>query len=347
MTSVHPDVAAVLAAGRAADSLPFEAMLPHEARLAYAARRQTHQLPADEVSERRDFTVPGPAGPIPLRLYRPAGVPAAFDLPCLVYMHGGGWVLGGLDSHDGLCCRLANQARCCVVAIDYRLAPEHPFPAAVEDCAAAYAAIVADASRLGIDPARIAVGGDSAGGTLAAVLAVMGRDGALPPPIHQTLIYPVVDIDQGLNDYGPNSPGMSITGATMVYFRDHYTPRAADRADWRASPFKATSLAGLPPALVVICGHDPLGAEGRAYADRLEKEGVRVTLLQLSDQTHGMITMTKVIRVATDIQDFVAAGLRDAFRTAAEQAAAASAATLAASSAQVIGQDRSELSARR
>ena len=325
MTNVHPDVAAVLAAGRMAGSLPFEAMLPQEARLAHAARREIHQLPAEEVSERRDFTVPGPAGPIPLRLYRPAGVSAEFVLPCLVYMHGGGWVLGGLDSHDGLCCRLANEARCCVIAIDYRLAPESPFPAAVEDCAAAYAAIVADAFWLGIDPNRIAVGGDSAGGTLAAVLALMGRDGDLPPPIHQTLLYPAVDIDQELNDYGPNSPGMSITGATMVYFRNHYAPRVADRADWRASPLKASSLVGLPPAVVVICGHDPLAAEGRAYADRLEKEGVRVTLLQLSDQTHGMITMTKVICVATDIQDFVAAALRDAFRTTAEQAAAASA----------------------
>ncbi len=314
MTNINPDVEALIAAGRAAGSLPFEAMTAKEARRAHAARRETHQLAAEEVSERRDFSISSPAGPIPLRLYRPAHVSADLVLPCLVFMHGGGWVLGSLDSHDGLCCHLANQARCCVVSIDYKLAPENPFPAAVDDCVTAYTAIVAGAATLKIDPFRIAVGGDSAGGTLAAVLALMGRDGTVPPPIQQTLIYPVVDIDQSLEDYGPNSDGMLITGATMVYFRDHYVPHAADRTDWRASPLKVSSLAGLPPALVIVCGHDPLKSEGRAYADRLEREGVKVTLLHLSDQPHGVITMTKVVRSAINIQDFVAASLREAFQ---------------------------------
>ncbi len=323
MTNLHPDVEALIAAGRAAGNPPFETMTANEARRAYASRRETHQLASEEVSERRDFTVSGPAGPIPLRLYRPARVSADLALPCLVFMHGGGWLFGNLDSHDGLCCRIANQASCCVVSIDYRLAPESPFPAAVEDCVAAYTAIVADAATLKIDPSRIAVGGDSAGGNLAAVLALMGRDGTVPPPIHQTLIYPVVDIDQSLDDYGPNSDGMLITGATMVYFRDHYIPHVADRADWRASPLKATSLADLPPALVVVCGHDPLKSEGRAYADRLEREGIRVTLLQLSDQAHGVITMTKVVSAAISIQDFVAASLRDAFQLTTNRAATA------------------------
>jgi acetyl esterase len=242
-------------------------------------------------------------------------------------MHGGGWIFGDLESHDALCCRLANEAGCCVIAIDYRLAPEHPFPAAIEDCAAAYAAIAADAAALQINPARIAVGGDSAGGNLAAVLALMGRDGTVPPAIYQVLLYPVVDLDQQLKDYGSDTAGMVITGATMVYFRNHYTPRPADRTDWRASPLRAKSLTGLPPAFVLVCGHDPLAAEGRAYAERLEQEGVRVALLHLSDQTHGMITMTKAIRTATGIQDFVAAGLRDAFRIAAEIPAATRPAT--------------------
>ncbi len=315
MSHVNPDIEALIAAGKAAGSLPFEALSPLNARPIYDARRGVFQLPPEAVSERRDFSVPGPAGPVPLRLYRPAHVGADTTLPCFVFMHGGGWVFGGLDSHDSLCCRLANKAGCCVIAIDYRLAPEHPFPAAVEDCAAAYAAIAADAVRLRIDPSRIAVGGDSAGGNLAAVLALMGRDGTLPLPLQQTLIYPVVNVDQELDDYGANSPGMLITGATMVYFRDHYVPHGADRLDWRASPLKATSLANLPPALMVICGHDPLRTEDRAYADRLERDGVKVTLLQLSDQSHGVITMTKVVRIAIDIQDFVAASLRDVFRT--------------------------------
>lgn len=323
MTKVDSDVEALIAAGKAAGSLPFEAMTVNEARRAYAARRETHQLASEEVSERRDFTVSGPAGPISLRLYRPAHVSSDSILPCLVFMHGGGWVLGNLDSHDGLCCRIANQARCCVVSINYRLAPESPFPAAVEDCVAAYTAIVADAITLRIDPSRIAVGGDSAGGNLAAVLALMGRDGTVPPPIQQTLIYPVVNIDQSLDDYGPNSDGMLLTGATMVYFRDHYIPLAADRAGWRASPLKVSSLADLPPALVVVCGHDPLKSEGRAYADRLEQDGVKVTLLQLSDQPHGVITMTKVVRAAIYIQDFVAASLREAFQFKSNRAVTA------------------------
>ena len=321
MTNINPDVEALIAAGRAAGIFPFEAMTANEARRAYAARRETTQLAAEEVSERRDFTVSGPAGPIPLRLYRPAHVSADLPLPCLVFMHGGGWVLGNLDSHDGLCCRLANQARCCVISIDYRLAPESPYPAAIDDCVAAYTAIVTDAATLKIDSLRIAVGGDSAGGNLAAVLALMGRDGTVPPPIQQTLIYPVVNIDQSLDDYGPNSAGMFITGATMVYFRDHYIPHAADRANWRASPLKASSLAGLPPTLIVVCGHDPLKSEGRAYADRLDREGVKVTLLQLSDQPHGVITMTKAVRAAINIQDFVAASLRDAFQLTTNRAA--------------------------
>lgn len=342
MTSVNADVEALIAAGRAAGSLPFEAMTPNEARRAHADRRETHQLPSEEVSERRDFTVPGPAGPIPLRLYRPARVSADAALPCLFFMHGGGWVLGNLDSHDGLCCRLANQAGCCVISIDYRLAPESPFPAALEDCVAAYTAIAADAAALKIDPSRIAVGGDSAGGNLAAVLALVGRDGAIPTPIQQTLIYPVVDIDQGLDEYGPNSAGMLITGATMVYFRDHYIPRATDRADWRASPLAASSLADLPPALIVTCGHDPLRAEGLAYADRLEREGVKVTHLYLSDQPHGVITMTKVVPAAIYIQDIVAASLRNAFHGTTDQLAIAPVNKASAGRASAVARKESE-----
>ena len=314
MTKVNRDVAALIAAGKAAGSLPFEAMALDDARRAHAARRHTHQLPPDEVSERRDITVAGPAAPIPLRVYRPAGVLPDVVLPCLLFMHGGGWILGSLDSHDALCCRLANQAACCVVSVDYRLAPEHPFPAALDDCVAAYLTIIADAAALNIDPHRIAVGGDSAGGNLAAVLALMGRDGDVPAPIQQTLIYPVVDIDQTLADYGPNTAGMLITGATMVHFRDQYLPVASDRTDWRASPMGSVSLADVAPALLIVCGHDPLKAEGLAYADRLERAGTAVTLLYLSDQPHGVITMTKVVPAAIGIQDFVASHLRDAFR---------------------------------
>jgi acetyl esterase len=277
-----------------------------------SARRAVLQLPPEPVSKTRDLTVDGSAGPVPLRLYRPAAEDEASTLPCLAFIHGGGWVFGDLDSYDALCCRLSNQAGCCVVSIHYRLAPEHSFPAAIEDCVAGYTAILRDAQALRIDPARIAVAGDSAGGAIAAVLSHMGRDGDIRAPVHQTLIYPVVDLDQGLEDYGPDLPGMTITGSTMVYFRDHYTPRRTDRTDWRASPIWAAPH-GLPPTLIITCGQDPLAAEGRRYADRLAEASVRVAHLHLSDQTHGMITMTKVNRSAMGLQDFIASALREAF----------------------------------
>lgn len=317
MTKVNPQVEALISAGKAAGSLPFEAMTVEVARAVHAGRRQLHQLVAEDVSERRDFTVSGPAGLVPCRLYRPIGASVDEVLPCFVFMHGGGWMLGSLDSHDGLCCRLANQAHCCVISIDYRLAPESPFPAALDDCIAAYSAITADAAALHIDPRRIAVGGDSAGGTLATTLALLGRDGILPAPIQQTLIYPVVDMNKDQHDYPPDSSGMFITGATMVYFRDRYIDKVQDRVDWRASPLQANSLERVAPAVIVTCGHDPLKEEGRAYADRLEQEGVAVKFLHLSDLPHGVITMTKVVRAAIDLQDFVAAALRDAFTPAA------------------------------
>jgi acetyl esterase len=313
MPAVHPDVEAMIAAARAAGSPPFEALTPQNARIAADARKALLQLPPEAVASTRDVEIAGPGGPVPLRLYRPMGCSETDVLPCFVFIHGGGWVFGNLESHDALCRRICNQAQCAVISVHYRLAPEHPFPAAVDDCAAAYAAIVRDAGALCIDPARVAVGGDSAGGTLASVVALMGRDGDLPAPVYQVLIYPATDLDQSLEDYGPNSLGMTITGATMVYFRDHYTPRARDRADWRVSPIKAASLEGVAPALVVTCGHDPLREEGCRYARRLEQDGVRVSHLHLSDQTHGMITMTKVNRAALGLQDMVAAKLREAF----------------------------------
>jgi acetyl esterase len=321
MTVVHPDVEAMLAAARAAGTPPFEAMDPAVCRQAYAARPPIVQEPREEVAVLRDFVANGPGGAVPLRLYRAFGTSERELLPGLVYLHGGGWVLGNLDTHDAICCQIANEARCAVVAVDYRLAPEHPFPAGLEDCAAAFAHVAREARALGIDPERIAVGGDSAGGNLAAVLALMGRDGVLPPALYQVLLYPAVDLGMSTGSYAAATPGMTVTPATMRYFIDHYVPDAAQRADWRASPIRAESLAGVPPALVVTCGHDPLRDEGRLYAARLEREGVPVSLLHMSDQTHGMLTLTKPIRTSRGVTAFVGAMLRDAFRVAAARAA--------------------------
>jgi acetyl esterase len=316
MTAVHPDVEAMLAAARAAGALPFEAMEPVVCREAYSARRLVVQEPRDEVAAFRNLSAEGPAGAVPLRLYRALGTVEGEILPGLLYLHGGGWVLGNLDTHDAICCRIANEARCAVVAVDYRLAPEHPFPAGLEDCIAAFRHVVREAGVLGIDPDRIAVGGDSAGGNLAAVLALMSRDGSLPPIQYQVLLYPAVDLAMSTESYAAPTAGMTVSPATMRYFVDHYMPDPAQRGDWRASPIRAASLAGTAPALVVTCGHDPLRDEGRLYAERLEREGVPVTLLHMSDQTHGMLTLSKPIRTGSGVLAFVGAMLRDAYRVA-------------------------------
>jgi len=311
MPPLDPDVLLVLDMIRLAGRPPFEQLSPAEAREAYMKSRAVLQPAPEPVAEARDLTAPGPRGDIPLRLYRPAGAGAA-SLPGLVYYHGGGWLLGGIESHDVVCRRFANAAGCVVVSVDYRMAPEHRFPAAVDDSAAATRFVIEQAEALGIDPARIAVGGDSAGGNLAAVMALMARDGDLAPLAFQLLIYPATDMTMTTVSSQTVGPGVPLTSATMKWFIDHYMTTEADRIDWRASPARAASLAGTAPALVLTAGADPLRDEGVAYARRLEREGVRVTTLHLSDQIHGFLSMGKVIHAADTAIDMMAAALRRA-----------------------------------
>ena len=314
--ALHPDAMGLLEMIKAAGRPPFETLSPAEARRAYSMMRAVLQPPPDEVAEVRDLSIPGPGGPLTLRLYRGAGASEAAALPALLFLHGGGWVLGDLDSHDGICRRLANLAACRVVAVDYRLAPEHRFPAAIDDAAAALTWVAANAPALGIDPARLAVGGDSAGGNLAAVLAIMGRDGTAPASACQLLLYPVVDLAMDSGSYARITEGVPLTAATMRWFADHYAPDPTQRLNWRASPLRAERLAGTPPAFVLTVGHDPLADEGRAYAEQLEAEGVRVAALHLTDQIHGILTMGRVIAAADPALHYAAAALRDAWRLA-------------------------------
>ena len=316
MRALHPDAKSLMALMQAVGRPALESLPPAEARQVYSAARAVLQPPPEATAGTQDFAIAGPGGELRLRVHRGAGSGGDDVLPCLLYLHGGGWVLGDLESHDGICRRLANEGGCSVVAVDYRLAPEHPFPAAVEDSVAALAWVAANAMALRIDPARIAVGGDSAGGNLAAVLAIMGRDGTGPMPVFQLLFYPAVDLAMTSDSYGLITEGVPLTAATMRYFVEHYAPEAWQRQDWRASPLRAASLAGTPPALVVTTGHDPLCAEGRAYAQRLETEGVRVTALHLSDQVHGLLTMGRVISAGDPLLRFGGAMLRDAWRLA-------------------------------
>jgi acetyl esterase len=274
---------------------PINALSPPEAREAMAKSRTVLQPEPPEVAELEDLTCPGPAGPVRLRRYRGLGTAKEAALPCLLFLHGGGWVIGDLESHDQPCRLLANAAQCCVVSVDYRLAPEHKFPAAVEDSAAALRFVAENAAKLRIDPTRIAVGGDSAGGNLAAVLCLLGREGQVPMPGFQLLLYPATDMAGAKPAYERFTEGLILTSDAMRWFIDHYIAEPAQKQDWRASPLRAPSLAGLPPAFVMTCGHDPLVDEGREYARRLEEDGVHVTHLHVADQLHAFLTMGRFI----------------------------------------------------
>lgn len=270
---------------------PTHTLSPADARAFYRERRFFTQAEPPALAEVRDIS----HGPVPLRLYRPAEAPAA-GAPALVYFHGGGWVIGDLDTHDVLCRELARQSGVVVLAVHYRLAPEHPFPAAVDDCVAATAWVRAQAASLGLDARRLAVGGDSAGGNLAAVVALAERDAGVAPPLAmQLLIYPGTDMRAGAPSHTANGEGYVLTRDTIAYFRGHYTPQPAQWSDWRASPLLHPHHGGLPPALVLTAGFDPLRDEGRQYADALSAAGTPAQYLCFERQIHGFITMNKVL----------------------------------------------------
>ncbi|MFO1243793.1 MAG: alpha/beta hydrolase [Ramlibacter sp.] len=268
---------------------------PAEARKAYRDRRGYSQPAPPDVASVRDFPVPGPAGALLLREYRPAGSAPGQALPALVYFHGGGWVIGDLDTHDVLCRSLANGAGCAVYAVDYRMGPEHRFPAAVDDALAATRWILASAGALAIHPARVAVGGDSAGGNLAAAVTLALRDaGDALQPAFQLLIYPATDMRGTSASHHENGSGYLLTRDVIDYFQGHYLD-ATQYADWRASPLLAASHAGLPPALVLTAGFDPLRDEGLAYANALSAAGVPTQYVCFSRQIHGFILMGRII----------------------------------------------------
>lgn len=287
----------------------FEDLPYAEARQLYAGGRKVLQPPSPEVAEVRELALPSG---VPARLYRPLGSAAGEALPCLVFAHGGGWVVGDLDTHDHPARLLANRSGCAVLSVDYRLAPEHRFPAAVEDFGEAVQYAAANAAALGVDPERLAVGGDSAGGNLAAVAALMAREGTLPPLRFQMLIYPVVEMAQTHGSYARFTGGLPLVASTMQWFRAHYAPEPASWDDWRASPLRAPNLSGAAPAFVLTVGHDPLCDEGRDYAVRLEREGVPVTHVHAADMLHGVMTMSAIIKPALGYIDMAARALREA-----------------------------------
>jgi acetyl esterase/lipase len=282
-------------------------------RRAYRDSRLLLAPPAPEVAAVRALAIPGKAGVIPARCYRGYGAEDGAPLPCLVYFHGGGWVCGDLDTHDAVCRGIANHARCSVVSVDYRLAPEHRFPAAVEDASAALAWIAANAGTLDVDPGRLLAGGDSAGGNLAAVAAILARDAGGPALAMQILVYPVTDLGLDGGSYARVGEGYGLTRGDMRWYRERYVRGESDVADWRASPLRAGDLSRLPPAYVVTAGFDPLHDEGEAYAQRLVDAGVPVTYECFEGQIHGFLPMGGVMAASNHLVYRIGQAIRSRF----------------------------------
>jgi acetyl esterase len=293
---LHPQARALLDLIEQRGVPPTHTLTPDQARDYYRERRSFTQPDPPEVGLVRELVASGPHGDIPLRLYRPLGSAASARLPVLVYYHGGGWVIGDLTTHDTLCRQLANGSGCAVVAVDYRLAPEHRFPAAVDDCLAATHWVSRHAEALALDADRLGVGGDSAGGNLAAVVALLARDETTTslPIRFQLLIYPATDMRRVAPSHARNGQGYLLTTDTMDYFCGHYID-AANLADVRASPLLHADLGGLPPAFVLTAGYDPLRDEGLHHAQRLSEAGVCTSLVCFERQIHGFILMGKVL----------------------------------------------------
>jgi acetyl esterase len=283
---------------------------PEALKEAYRRRRLSNQPDLPQVLQVREYQASGSGGSIPIRVYRGAETPATGALPALVFYHGGGWMLGDLDSHDWICRSIANKADCAVVAVDYRLAPAHVFPAAFEDALAAVKWVLANAETLQIDAARISVGGDSAGGNLAAAVVLALRDEGKIKPKAQILIYPAVDLSMSGSYYGRFTKDLILTDDSVRMFVGYYVPDVEQRKDWRASPLLAPSLRGLPPTLVVLAGFDPLAAEGEAYVARLEKEGVGTSAKRYPGQMHGFMSNAKLLPRAYQAIEEIAAALK-------------------------------------
>jgi acetyl esterase len=286
--------------------------LPVDQARALSAGLAAMGLPPEPVESVEDLKVPAPDGTVTVRVYRPA--PPGELLPALVYLHGSGWMYGDLEMSDSLCRRLARVSGCAVVAPDYRLAPEHPFPAALDDVAAVLRWLSAEAPSLGIDPARLAVGGESSGGNLAAAAALAARDGGGPALAFQLLICPALDRRGGTASYHEFADGYLLTKETLEWLWSQYLDGAATGDEPLASPMRAADLSGLPPAYVVTASHDPLRDEGEAYAERLRAAGVPAETRRAGGQIHGFFTLAGVIPSAVIVIDETAAALARALR---------------------------------
>ncbi len=287
-----------------------------DAREADVAAARASAGTAEPVHEVSDRTVPGPACGLPIRIYRPRGDE---PLPALVYFFGGGWSLGTVDTCDGVCRCLANATGCVTVAASYRLAPEHKFPAAVQDCHAVTAWVASHAAEIGVDPARIAVGGDSSGGNLAAAVALLARERGGPRIVHQLLVYPNTDYLADTASMREGTDPHLFNATAVEWYWGMYLASPEDGANPLASPLRAGDLSGLPPATVITAEYDPLRDEGEHYAARLKSAGVPVELTRFDGMMHGFFTMTGVLDGAKIAVAHAASRLREAFAPAGAQ----------------------------
>jgi acetyl esterase len=311
MPDLHPQIQQVLRVMAEAKLRPIEEMTPAEAREqmeATARARKAEPLPVAEIDDR---TIPGPAGEIRLRLYRPA---AAGPAPAIVYYHGGGHVIGSLETHDFVARNLCGGTQALVASVDYRMGPEHKFPAAVDDAYAALQWVHANAKSLGTDPDRIGVHGDSAGANLAAVAALLARDAGGPGLRLQSLVYPIADYAMVGDSYDRFGKGYGVlTKEAMAWFRDHYLHSREDANDWRASPIKAPNLAGVAPAIVITAECDVLHDDGQRYAEALRRAGVPVEYKEYRGMIHAFFGMVPAVDDAMKAQRAVWAAFDRAF----------------------------------
>jgi acetyl esterase/lipase len=307
MTQLDPQAQSLLEAMKAARQPPLFTLPAPDARR--ARRRQlVVDPPRVEIVKVEDDLVPGPLGGIPLRWYWPS---PKDGLPVTLYFHGGGWTVDDLDTHDHLCRRLASRSQAVVVSVAYRRGPEHPYPAAVDDAYAATQWVLAVGRERGVDPTRLAVAGDSAGGNLATVVALLCRDRRGPAVRFQALAYPVTDHWQaGRASYEQYAEGYTLSRDFMKWAFEHYLPDGFDRADPYVFPLRAADLSGLPPALIVTAEFDPLRDEGHAYAERLRAAGVAVEYVHLEDQLHGFLLQEAIVDRARQAVDHFADAIR-------------------------------------
>ena len=304
---LDPQIITVMEAVAALGLPPNNEVSPEQARINGKLRPRA---PGPEVGKVEDRTIPGPAGEIPVRIYTPEG---SGPFPGLAWFHGGGWVVGDLDTADSSARNLCALANCVVVSVDYRLAPETKFPGAADDCYAATQWLAANAGSLNVDGSRIATGGDSAGGNLSAAVSLMSRDRGGCELVFQLLVYPVTERNFDNVSYIQNGEGYSLTRDGMIWFWDHYLASDADAVNPYAAPMHANDLSGLPPALVITAEYDPLRDEGEAYARKLAEAGVSTTCTRYDGMIHGFFGMPAAVDRAKDAVNQAASCLREAF----------------------------------